>query len=101
VVEPDIDIAMFQSTGVTDINYARYQDPTLDDLYIKQARALDAEERKRHLRAFEKRLLDEEAHYIYTLQWHRIIPHSSKVRGWTITPAHFLNQQLDTVWLAE
>jgi len=21
--------------------------------------------------------------------------------GWTITPAHFLNQQLDTVWLAE
>jgi hypothetical protein len=39
--------------------------------------------------------------YIYTLQWHRIVPHSAKVRGWTITPAHFLNQQLDTVWLAE
>jgi hypothetical protein len=37
----------------------------------------------------------------YTPQWHRIIPHNSKVRGWTITPAHFLNQQLDTVWLAE
>jgi hypothetical protein len=34
-------------------------------------------------------------------QWHRIIPHSSKVRGWTIMPSHFLNQQLDTVWLAE
>ncbi|HET9925756.1 MAG TPA: hypothetical protein VFS98_16705, partial [Methylomirabilota bacterium] len=30
-----------------------------------------------------------------------IIPHNSKVRGWTITPAHFLNQQLDTVWLAD
>ena len=41
------------------------------------------------------------SHYIYTLQWHRIVPHSAKVRGWTITPAHFLNQQLDTVWLAE
>jgi len=39
--------------------------------------------------------------YIYTPQWHRIVAHSSKVRGWTITPAHFLNQQLDTVWLAE
>jgi len=23
------------------------------------------------------------------------------VRGWTITPTHFLNNQLDTVWLAE
>ena len=31
----------------------------------------------------------------------RIVPHLSKVRGWTITPSHFLNQQLDTVWLSE
>jgi hypothetical protein len=22
------------------------------------------------------------------------------VRGWTITPSHYLNSQLDTVWLA-
>jgi threonine dehydrogenase-like Zn-dependent dehydrogenase len=27
--------------------------------------------------------------------------HSARVRGWTITPSHFLNNQLDTVWLAE
>jgi peptide/nickel transport system substrate-binding protein len=101
VVEPDLDIDKFQSIGVSDRNFGRYKDPVLDDLYVKQSRAADPEERKRHLRAFEKRLLDEEAHYIYTLQWHRIIPHSSKVRGWTITPAHFLNNQLDTVWLAE
>jgi peptide/nickel transport system substrate-binding protein len=91
----------FQSTGISDRNFGRYKDPVLDDLFIKQARALDAEERKRYLRAFERRLLDEEVHYIYTLQQLRIIPHSAKVRGWTITPAHFLNQQLDTVWLAE
>jgi peptide/nickel transport system substrate-binding protein len=101
VIEPDIDIEKFQSAGVSDRNFGRYKDPVLDDLFVKQARSLDPEDRKRHLRAFEKRLLDEEVHYIYTLQQHRIIPHSSKVRGWTITPAHFLNQQLDTVWLAE
>ena len=51
--------------------------------------------------AFERRLLDEQAHYISTLQWHRIVPHRSSVRGWTITPSHYLNNQLDTVWLAE
>jgi peptide/nickel transport system substrate-binding protein len=101
VVEPDIDVAKFQSVGVSDNNYGRYKDAVLDELFLKQARAVDPEERKRLLRAFEKRLLDEEAHYIYTLQWHRIVPHSAKVRGWTITPSHFLNQQLDTVWLAE
>jgi len=100
-IEPDLDIDKFQSIGISDRNFGRYKDPVLDDLYLKQSRALDPEERKRWLRAFEKRLLDEEVHYIYTLQWHRIVPHNSKVRGWTITPAHFLNQQLDTVWLAE
>ena len=101
IVEPDIDLQKFQSTGLSDNNYSRYKDPVIDDLFLKQARAMDPEERKRLLRALEKRLLDEEVHYFYSLQWHRIVPHSAKVRGWTITPAHYLNQQLDTVWLAE
>jgi peptide/nickel transport system substrate-binding protein len=101
IVEPDTDLQKFQSTGISDNNYCRCKDPVLDDLYLKQARAIDPEERKRYLRALEKRLLDEEVHYFYTLQWHRIVPHSAKVRGWTITPSHYLNQQLDTVWLSE
>jgi peptide/nickel transport system substrate-binding protein len=100
-VDPDLDLYKFQSTGISHNNYARYKDPVLDELYRKQSRALDPEERKRHVRDFERRLLDEEAHYLYTLQYHRIVAHSSKLRGWTITPSHFLNQQLDAVWLAE
>ena len=59
------------------------------------------EERKKFVREFEKRLLDDEVHYIYALTWYRVVPHSAKLRGWTITPSHFLNQQLDQVWLAE
>jgi peptide/nickel transport system substrate-binding protein len=101
VVEPDLDLAMYQSAKISDKNYARYNDPVLDDLFVKQARALDAEERRKHIRAFEKRLLDEEAHYFTTLQQHRIIVHSAKVKGWTVTPSHYLNNQLDTVWLTE
>ena len=76
-------------------------DRVLDELYDKQSRATDPEARKQYIRQFEKRLLDAEAHYIMTLQWQRIIPHSAKVKGWRITPSHYLNQQLDTVWLAE
>jgi peptide/nickel transport system substrate-binding protein len=101
VVEPDLDLYKFLSTGVSDSNYARYVDSTLDDFYRKQSRATDPEERRRHVKEFERRLVDEEAHYFFTLQYHRIVPHSAKLRGWTITPSHFLNQQLDTVWLAE
>jgi len=48
-----------------------------------------------------QRLYDEEVHYIHTFQWHRIIPHLAKVRGFTVTPSHYLNNQLDTVWLSE
>ena len=59
------------------------------------------EERKKWVRELEKRLLDEEVHYAYGLTWYRIVPHSAKLRGWTITPSHFLNQQLDQVWLAD
>ncbi|MEK7370504.1 MAG: ABC transporter substrate-binding protein [candidate division NC10 bacterium] len=101
MVEPDLDLSMFQSSDLAPKNYARYKDPVLDELFLKQAQATDTEERRKYLRAFERRLLDEEVHYIFTLQWHRIIPHSAKVRGWTITPSHYLNNQLDTVWLAE
>jgi len=101
VVDPDLDLYKFQSRGRSDANYSRYTDPVLDDLYVRQSRTVDPEQRRRYIRAFEKRLLDDEAHYIYTLQWHRIVPHSSRVRGWTITPSHYLNNQLDTVWLAQ
>jgi peptide/nickel transport system substrate-binding protein len=101
VVDPDLDLYKFQSQGRSDANYGRYTDPVLDDLYVRQSRTVNPELRRRYIRAFEKRLLDEEAHYIYTLQWHRIVPHSARVRGWTITPSHYLNNQLDTVWLSE
>jgi len=99
IVEPDLDLGRFPSTS--DANYGKHKDTVIDDLYVRQARATDTEERKRILRTLEKRLLDDEAHVVYTLQWHRIIPHNSRVKGWTITPSHYLNNQLDTVWLTE
>lgn len=101
IVEPDLDLYKFVSVDKNPANYSRYTDRVLDDLYDKQSRAVDAEERKKYIRQFEKRLLDEEAHYLMTLQWHRIMPHSSKVRGFKITPSHYLNNTLDQVWLAE
>ena len=100
-VEPDLTLFKFLSPGISDNNWGRYKDTVLDDLYQKQSRATDIEERKKLVRDFEKRLLDEEVHYIYSLIWYRIVPHSAKLKGWTVTPSHFLNQQLDVVWLTE
>lgn len=101
MTEPDLDLYKFLSRDRSAGNYSRYTDLVLDQLYERQARATGTEERRKLIREFEKRLLDDEAHYIHTLQWQRIIPHLSRVKGWTITPSHYLNQQLDTVWLSE
>ena len=99
IVEPDLDLHRFVTTS--DANYGKHKDKLIDELFQKQARAIDPAERRSLVRALEKRLIDEEVHVFYTLQWHRIIPHSAKVKGWTVTPSHYLNNQLDTVWLSE
>jgi peptide/nickel transport system substrate-binding protein len=101
IVEPDLDMYKFTSTSRNPANYGRYSDPVLDKLYDQQSRTTNVEARKKLVREFEKRVLDEEAHYLMTLQWHRIIPHSAKMHGWTVTPSHYLNNTLDTVWLSE
>ena len=101
IVEPDLDMYKFTSTSRNPANYGRYSDPVLDKLYDEQSRQTDPAKRKKIVREFEKRVLDEEAHYLMTLQWHRIIPHSAKMHGWTVTPSHYVNNTLDTVWLSE
>jgi peptide/nickel transport system substrate-binding protein len=100
IVEPDLDLYKFLSADRTDASYGRYTDRVLDDLYDRQARALDPDERRRLVRQFERRVLHDEVHIIPTLWWHRIVPHHARLRGWTVTPSHYLNNQLDTVWLA-
>src|SRR5262249_34028485 len=62
IVEPDLDLSKFLSASRNPANYGRYSDPVLDDLYDRQGRVGDLEERKKYVRQFEKRLLEEEAH---------------------------------------
>ena len=51
------------------------------------------------MRQFEKRALDEQAYIVNTHWWQRIIPHSSKMKGWKVAPSHYINQDLTDVWL--
>lgn len=99
--EPDLQLQKFLSSDKSPLNYARYKDKVLDDLYEKQGRATDAKERLKLLRQFEKRVLDEQAYQFHILWWQRIIPQWAKVKGWKITPSHYVNQDLRDVWLAE
>jgi peptide/nickel transport system substrate-binding protein len=100
--EPDIQLQKFVSAGENNpINYGRYTDRSLDDLYERQARTTDQQQRLSLVRQFEKRVLDEQAYQFHILWWQRIVPHWQRMRGWKITPSHYVNQDLRDVWLAQ
>jgi peptide/nickel transport system substrate-binding protein len=99
--EPDLQLIKFVSAEKSPINYSRYKDATLDDLYERQSRETDAEKRKQLVWEFERRAVGEMAYQLPTIWWHRIVPHAARLRGWTITPSHYLNQDLRDVWLAK
>ncbi|MFQ5840024.1 MAG: ABC transporter substrate-binding protein, partial [Candidatus Methylomirabilales bacterium] len=90
--EPDLQLFKFLSKGKSGANYSRFVDPVLDELYEKQSRASDPKERRRLIRTFEQRLLDEKVYTFPTLWWYKINPHWAKVRGWNQLPSHYLNQ---------
>jgi peptide/nickel transport system substrate-binding protein len=79
--------------------YGKFKDPELTRLHDAMNRTGDEAEQRRIMRAYEKRVLEDEAHSAITLWWYRIIPHRSYVKGWKITPSHYLNQDLSHVWL--
>jgi peptide/nickel transport system substrate-binding protein len=98
--EPDYQLLKFLSSDKSPLNYGRYKDPVLDDLYEKQGRAANPQERLKLLRQFEKRALDEQAYQFHVLWWQRIVPYWAKVKGFGTTPSHYF-MHLGDIWLAE
>ena len=97
VINPIADVSKF--LGSAGNNYAQYDDQVLEDMYGKLVRAATVDEQRSLMRQYEKRALDEEAHMGVTLWWYKINPHRSYVKGWIAPPSHYLNQQLDNVWI--
>ena len=101
VDEPNLQLIRFISTEKSVSNKGHYSDKVLDDLYLKQSTEMDPVEREKIIRRIEKRVLDEKA-YVIVLPWmHRILLHSTKLKGWKALPSLFLNQDLANVWLGK
>ena len=97
VINPIADVTKF--LGSSGNNYGQYDDQVLEEIYGKLARAPTEDEQRALMRQYEKRALDEMAHMGISLWWYKINPHRSYVKGWNIAPSHYLNQQLDNVWI--
>jgi peptide/nickel transport system substrate-binding protein len=97
VVNPLVDVSTFRPDSES--NYGRFKDDELVKLHESMNRTGDVAEQRRIMRAYEKRVLNDLASSAITLWWYRIVPHRSYVKGWTITPSHYLNQDLSQIWL--
>ena len=81
-------------------SWGRYTDPTLDDLFARQARSIDPAERKKAVVELQMRVL-ENAYYLPGLWWTRRVVHWAKVKNYVAPPNHYSNQKLQDVWLSE
>ncbi|HXJ84789.1 MAG TPA: ABC transporter substrate-binding protein [Candidatus Methylomirabilis sp.] len=96
--DPDMFLGRYV-TGSTQ-NWGRFSDPQIDDLFSRQARALDPVERKRLINEMEKIVVDN-VYYMPGLWWSRNLVHWAKVKNYVAPPNHYTNQKLQDVWLSE
>jgi peptide/nickel transport system substrate-binding protein len=99
VPNPVLDIQRYLPGSVFNGNYAQFEDPDEVALYEKMLHETDPVRLRGLLREFEKYVLDTQAHAMWIAYWYRAVPYRSYVKGWKISPSHFINQDLATVWL--
>jgi peptide/nickel transport system substrate-binding protein len=80
-------------------DYTNHQDQKTTDLYLAMLNEPDPEKQYDRMREYEGRVLKDQAHFIPGFWWYRIVPHRTYLKGWKIGPSHYLNQQLQNVWI--
>jgi peptide/nickel transport system substrate-binding protein len=99
MVNPLLDLQKALPATVASENYGNYDDPQEVKIYDEMLHETDPARQRAMMRQFEKLVLDDEAHMIWVLWWHRVVPYRSYVKGFKIAPTHFINQDLAQIWL--
>jgi peptide/nickel transport system substrate-binding protein len=96
--DPTIQLTKYVSHDLSPVDFSGATDHFLDALFIGQAVTTDPLERAKIVRDFERHALTE-AYTVPLLWWNRIVVTSTQLKGWSITPSHFIGQDLADVWL--
>ena len=99
LVNPLMDVGKFLPHSVYTENYGNYEDQKDIDLYQALLHQTDPVKQRAAMREYETYVLDTQAHMYMMPWWERIVPMRSYVKGWKISPSHYVNQDLSTVWL--
>jgi peptide/nickel transport system substrate-binding protein len=96
--DPTFQLTKYVSGDLSPVNFSGSIDRFLDALFIAQAMTTDLRERTKMVHAFERHALSE-AYTVPLLWWNRIVATSARLKGWSITPSHFIGQDLAEVWI--
>ena len=96
--DPSLQLTKYVSHDLSPSNYSGSTDRFLDALYIGQAISTDPQQRARIVRDFERHAITQ-AYAVPILWWNRIVITSATLKGWYMTPSHFIGQDLTDVWL--
>lgn len=96
--DPNIQLAKYVSPDLSSVNFSGATDRFLDALYIGQAMTANPIERAKIVRAFEQHAFTQ-AYTVPLLWWNRTVALSPRLHGWSVTPSHFIGQDLTDVWL--
>src|SRR5262245_9257031 len=99
IVNPVLDTGKYLPHKVFTDNYGYYDDPKSIELYEAMQKETDPAKLRAAMRAYEKHTMDTEVHEIVLPYWYRIVMGRSYVKGWKISPSHYLNQDLANIWL--
>jgi peptide/nickel transport system substrate-binding protein len=101
LVNPLMDVGKFLPHSVYTENYGNYEDQKDIDLYQALLHETEPTKQRAMMREYETYVLDTQAHMYMMPWWSRIVPYRSYVKGWKISPSHYVNQDLSTIWLDE
>jgi peptide/nickel transport system substrate-binding protein len=96
--DPTVKFAKFLTKEASPGGYSWQTDRKFDVMYDRQRRTVDVAERTQIVREMERYALVQ-AYSVPLLWWQRIVANHRKVKGWYMTPSHYLCQDLSTVWL--
>jgi peptide/nickel transport system substrate-binding protein len=97
VVNPVLDVQPYLPGSQENMGGA--PDPKTTELYEQLLHETDPTKQHAEMVAFEKYVMDTQAHATQVIWWNRIIPYRAYVKGWKISPSHYINQDLATIWL--
>jgi peptide/nickel transport system substrate-binding protein len=80
------------------MSYSQHGNTRIDELFERQKRAIDPTERKKLTREFEQYSIAQ-AYNVMLFWWQRIVVHNQRIKGWRLTPSHYLGNDLTDVWL--